>query len=136
MNGLTETNYVFDTCAATFFIKKDKRMLAMREALDSGKWYASVITRMELRAEPSMSEEKLADVEAFIGAATVILLDDAVEKLTVAIRRDFRPKILLPDCIVARLKVAASAILLGATLLTDDTSLKKLVWPGYTVHPI
>jgi hypothetical protein len=64
-------------------------------------------------------------------SSTVILLDGTVEKLTVAIRRDFRPKIKLPDCIVA-----ATAILLGATLLTDDDSLKGLVWPGYTVLAI
>ncbi|GHU65796.1 hypothetical protein FACS189447_05420 [Spirochaetia bacterium] len=123
--------YVFDTCAATFLIKEDKRMHALLPNLEAGEWYTSIITRMELRAEPGMPTKKFSDVESFIESATVIPLEGAVEKLAVAIRRDFRPKILLPDCIVA-----ATAIVLGATLLTDDTSLKGLVWPGYTVQAV
>lgn len=78
-----------------------------------------------------MSIEKLVEVEAFLQSATIIPLYDAVEKIAVAIRRNFRPKILLPDCIVA-----ATAVALGAILLTDDESLKKLVWPGYTLQAI
>ncbi|GHU49771.1 hypothetical protein FACS1894200_08790 [Spirochaetia bacterium] len=131
MNGPTETKYVFDTCAATFLIKDDKRMKPVLPDLELGDWYASVITRMELYAEPHMSADKLERVERFLTDSTVVLLDKSVEDAAIAIRRDFRPKILLPDCIVA-----ATAIVLGATLLTDDDSLKKLVWPGYIVHPI
>jgi predicted nucleic acid-binding protein len=122
---------MFDTCAATYLIKENKRMLDILPDLKTGDWYASVITRMELRAEPRMSTDKLERVEDFLEAATVVHLDRTVEDVATAIRRDFRPKILLPDCIIA-----ATAILLGATLLTDDDSLKKLVWPGYTVQPI
>jgi predicted nucleic acid-binding protein len=111
-------------------------MLDILPDLKTGDWYASVITRMELYAEPRMSADKLERVERFLTDATVVLLNRAVEDVATTIRRDFRPKILLPDCIVARLKVAASAIVLGATLLTDDDSLKKLVWPGYVVRPL
>ncbi|MDR1317809.1 MAG: PIN domain-containing protein [Spirochaetales bacterium] len=50
-------------------------------------------------------------------------LDNSVEKIAVEIRRTTTIK--LPDCIVA-----ATAIALGAILLTDDQGLKKLVWPG------
>jgi predicted nucleic acid-binding protein len=131
MNGPTDRKYVFDTCAATFLVKDDKRMLDLLPDMEAGDWYVSVITRMELYAEPHMSTDKLTKVDRFLGYATVILLDDAVEKVAVDIRRDVRPKIKLPDCIVA-----ATAIGLGATLLTDDTSLKALVWPGYTVQPL
>ncbi|GHV77907.1 hypothetical protein AGMMS49942_27280 [Spirochaetia bacterium] len=131
MSGPTGRKYVFDTCAATFLIKEDRRMHDILPDLNAGKWYASVITRMELYAEPHMSANKLERVERFLTDSTVVLLDKTVEDAAIAIRRDFRPKILLPDCIVA-----ATAIVLGATLLTDDDRLKKLVWPGYTVHPI
>jgi predicted nucleic acid-binding protein len=131
MNGLTDPKYVFDTCAATFLIKDDKRMLDLLPDLETGDWYASVITRMELRAEPHRSADKIERVESFLESTAVVLLSGAVEKVTVALRREFRPKIKLPDCIVA-----ATAIVLGATLLTGDTSLKGLVWPGYTVQPL
>ncbi|GHV28829.1 hypothetical protein AGMMS4952_13480 [Spirochaetia bacterium] len=125
------TKYVFDTCAATFLIKRDKRMLDMEETLNTGDWYASVITRIELYAEPDMSADKRAGVDSFIESTSVIPMDDAIEQVTIAIRRDWRPKVLLPDCIVA-----ATAVALGATLLTGDDTLKKLVWPGYTVHSL
>jgi predicted nucleic acid-binding protein len=131
MNGPTGPKYVFDTCAATFLIKDDKRMRDIEQDLAGAEKYASIITRMELYAEPHITADKLRKVENFLADVRVVPLVAAVEELAVAIRRDFRPKILLPDCIVA-----ATAIVLGATLLTDDTSLKKLVWPGYTVHPI
>ncbi|GHV77909.1 hypothetical protein AGMMS49942_27300 [Spirochaetia bacterium] len=131
MSGPTGRKYVFDTCAATFLIKEDRRMHDILPDLNAGKWYVSIVTRMELRAEPRMSADKLERVAGFLESAILIPLYDPVEKVAVDIRRDFRPKILLPDCIVA-----ATAIVLGATLLTDDDRLKKLVWPGYTVHPI
>ncbi|GHU51112.1 hypothetical protein FACS1894200_11010 [Spirochaetia bacterium] len=67
MNG--PIKYVFDTCAATFLIKKDKRMLLLKSVLDSGDWYASIITRMELYAEPNLSAEKLASIDNFLAAA-------------------------------------------------------------------
>ncbi|GHV78674.1 hypothetical protein AGMMS49944_04650 [Spirochaetia bacterium] len=131
MNGPTDLEYVFDTCAATYLIKEDRRMRDILPDLNTREWYVSIITRMELRAEPHMSADKLERVESFLESAILIPLYDAIEKVAVDIRRDFRPKILLPDCIVA-----ATAIVLGATLLTGDDSLKKLVWPGYTVHPL
>lgn len=46
MNGVTVIKYVFDTCAATFFIKKikkDRRMLGIEESLNSGRRYADII---------------------------------------------------------------------------------------------
>jgi predicted nucleic acid-binding protein len=54
-----------------------------------------------------------------------------IEKVAVEIRRNSKPKLKLPDCIVA-----ATAIVIGATLLTDDTELKALVWPRYSVQGI
>jgi predicted nucleic acid-binding protein len=37
----------------------------------------------------------------------------------------------LPDAIIA-----ATAVVLGATLLSNDDHLKNLIWPGYTVQAI
>jgi predicted nucleic acid-binding protein len=122
---------VFDTCAATFLIKDDKRMRDIEPDIAGAKKYTSVVTRMELRAEPGMSAEKLKRVEDFIADTSVIPLVGTVEKVATTIRREWRPNIKLPDCIVA-----ATAIALGATLLTGDEGLKDLVWPGYTVHPL
>jgi predicted nucleic acid-binding protein len=129
MNG--PTRIVYDTCAATFLLRKDKRMLAIEPNLVETEKYASVITRMELYAEPNITRAKREDIDRFLADVIVIPLSDAVEDVAVEIRREFRPKLKLPDCIVA-----ATAIALGATLLTDDAQLKNFVWPGYSVQAI
>jgi predicted nucleic acid-binding protein len=129
MNG--PTKYVFDTCAATFLLKKDQRMFAIKQDLAKAQKYASVITRMELHAEPGISQDKREDVDRFLTDVRVIPFYDAIEEIAVDIRANFRPKLKLPDCIIA-----ATAIALGATLLTDDTHLKTLTWPGYSVQTI
>jgi predicted nucleic acid-binding protein len=129
MNG--QTKYVLDTCAATFIINEDKRMLPVLQIIEDKEKYVSIITRMELYAERNITADKLEGVDDFLADTTVIHLNDAVEKIAIDIRGRGEPKIKLPDCIVA-----ATAIVLGATLFTDDKKLKKLIWPGYSVQAI
>jgi predicted nucleic acid-binding protein len=52
-----------------------------------------------------------------------------IEEEAIKIRKN--TKIKLPDCIIA-----ATAIILGAVLLTDDPQLIKLSWPSYMVKNI
>jgi predicted nucleic acid-binding protein len=129
MNG--PTKYVYDTCAAVFLLNKNERMLSIQQDLESEEKYVSVITRMELRAKPGITKGELEEIKNLLMDTAVIPLDEAVEEIAVKIRREIKPKIKLPDCIVA-----ATAIVLGATLLTGDTQLKALVWPGYTEQPL
>jgi predicted nucleic acid-binding protein len=126
MNG---TRFVFDTCAAILLLKKDKRMFSLQQDLTDAQRYISVINRMELRAKPNITKEELKEIEVFLEYATVIPLTETIEEAAVEIRR--ATKLKLPDCIVA-----ATSIVLGATLLTDDAQLKNLVWPGYSVQAI
>jgi predicted nucleic acid-binding protein len=132
MNGtnVPGAKVVYDTCAAVFLLNKDDRMLSIRQDLENGEKYVSVINRMELFAKPDITEGEKQEIDAFLAFTTVILLDDVIEEETIKLRRA-NTKIKLPDCIVA-----ATAIVLGAILLTDDDQLKKLVWPGYTVQVI
>jgi len=60
---------------------------------------------------------------------SIIDLTDEVKKNTIALRRTVKHK--LPDCIVA-----ATAIILNATLLTADEKLLRLKWQGFNVRNI
>ena len=49
---------------------------------------------------------------------------------TILLRRRY-PKRKLPDCIIA-----ATAVVTGVVLLTDDPHLLNLAFPGYAARPI
>ena len=56
-------------------------------------------------------------------------VNEAIEKKAIEIRSAKSVK--LPDCIVA-----ATSIILDAILLTDDSDLLNLSWPGFRVQSI
>jgi predicted nucleic acid-binding protein len=80
--------------------------------------YVSVITRIELYGFPGITPEETEKITRFLEDVTVVPLNNEVEQETIAIRRKFRPK--LPDAIIA-----ATALALGATLITGDGPLAK-----------
>jgi predicted nucleic acid-binding protein len=123
------TKIVFDTCAAIKLLEGKYSLASLGEDINEAEQFTSVIARMELLAKPNISLNEEAQIRGFLADTIVIPLNEEVEKIAVAIRRN--TKIKLPDCIVV-----ATAIALHAILLTDDFGLKKLCWPGYQVKPI
>jgi predicted nucleic acid-binding protein len=128
--GTKAAKIVFDTCAVVFLLDEDERILAIRQDLIDAREYVSVINRIELFAKPDITDGEIQEINAFLADTTVIPIGEAIEEETIKLRRA-NPAIKLPDSIIA-----ATAIVMGATLLTDDPQLKKLVWPGYTVQAI
>lgn len=99
---------------------------------DAGaEFFISFITELELFSKPAiMGDEELKILRFINDNVTIVDIDRPIKNETIAIRRT--TKIKLPDCIVA-----ATSIVLGATLLTHDTDdLLPLVRPGYTVRDI
>jgi predicted nucleic acid-binding protein len=80
--------------------------------------FVSVITRIELYAFPAITPEGELKIRNFLDSIFIVPLNDEVEAETIKIRR--ASKIKLPDCIVT-----ATALTLGATLLTRDGDLVK-----------
>jgi predicted nucleic acid-binding protein len=93
--------------------------------------FISVITELELFAKPAMPSEEEDKIVNFLKENVFIVeLDPGIKKETIGLRRS--TKIKLPDCIVA-----ATSIVLGATLLTHDTDdLLPLIYPGYQARDI
>ena len=88
--------------------------------------YVSVITRMEALSYPDITPEEEQRTLDFLSACIVIPLNRQVEKEAIQLRRSIKRR--LPDSIVA-----ATAVILGITLLSHDPHLVKASWPGLTV---
>jgi predicted nucleic acid-binding protein len=126
MNGPIE--YLFDTCAAVDFLDNPAARIWPGD-LKNARRSASVITRMELLSRPDMSREDEDDRRRFLSQVRVVPLAAQIEEEAVRIRRQTRRK--LPDCIIA-----ATAVVSGATLLSGDSHLTGMDWPGLTVFNI
>jgi predicted nucleic acid-binding protein len=88
--------------------------------------YISIITRMEALSYPDITPDEEKRAHDFLSSCTVIPLDQRLEQEVIQFRRSSKRK--LPDSIIA-----ATAALLGITLLSHDPHLLKAVWPGLTV---
>jgi predicted nucleic acid-binding protein len=120
---MSGTNVVFDTCAVIKLLNRQYDLLTLGIDVDGARLLTSVIVRMELLAKPNLPVNEERSILEFLNDLTVVPLDESVERKAVEIRRATSTK--LPDCIIA-----ATAILLNATLLTDDDDLLRLSWPG------
>jgi predicted nucleic acid-binding protein len=92
-------------------------------------FYTSVISRIELLSFHGINpfeERKLLEI---LDRTSLLSLNAQVENIAILFRRTTRRK--LPDSIVA-----ASAIFIGATLVTSDKELAGTEYPGFkTIIP-
>ncbi|MDR3172774.1 MAG: PIN domain-containing protein [Treponema sp.] len=87
----------------------------------------SIVTYIETLAKPGMAP--LAEQEAlvFLASCKIEEISPAIRDETVRLRR-INPQRKLPDYIIA-----ATAVALKTTLLSNDPHLINLVWPGLVV---
>ena len=102
----------------------------LEKELDEADLSISVITEIELFSKPGLPPDEEKNLRAFLSdRISIIDITDEIKKKTIALRRTVKHK--LPDCIVA-----ATAIILNATLLTADEKLLHLKWQGFNVKNI
>jgi predicted nucleic acid-binding protein len=89
--------------------------------------HISVITELELLSFSKLTPSAESVILRFLSDLTVVPLTDAIKQKTIEFRRATKRK--LPDSIIA-----ATAIVLGATLITRDEDLLKANFPGLTVQ--
>jgi predicted nucleic acid-binding protein len=87
--------------------------------LQAGSYYTSVISEMELLSYSNLTADDENQLRSFLGNVAVVELTGDVKKAAIELRR--RHAIKLPDAIVA-----ASALVLGAELLTNDQQLLRI----------
>jgi len=120
MNG----KYLFDTNAIVYYLQGRPEWVDFIDSTVMTERSASVITRMELLSYPSVSANGENRIRRFLDDIRVVPLDETVETTAIALRRATRLR--LPDAIVA-----ATALSLGATVITGDQRLRDLQWPGF-----
>ena len=119
MNG----KLLLDTNVVLGLLKGQKADVAFLRKHADYSLYVSVITRMELLSFHSLGKEEEDAIQEFLDAVVVIPLSKDVEDVSINLRRATRRK--LPDSIVA-----ASAVVSGAILLTNDRELATTAFPG------
>lgn len=105
---------LFDTNAVIYLQKGQ-----LRQPLPPGEYFISAITELELLSFHGLDDAQQGWLNAFLSDIGIIELDARVKEHTVRLRRQYRLR--LPDAIIA-----ASALALDATLLTNDQQLLAL----------
>ena len=116
MKAVGEGRFLFDTNAALYFLGNQ-----LADVLPIGLYHISVISEIELLSYPNLATNEEGAIRDFLSKIETIGLRSDVTEAAVAFRRQHRMKI--PDAIIA-----ASASVLDAVLLTNDSMLLKL--PG------
>jgi predicted nucleic acid-binding protein len=131
MNGMIKNRFVLDTNAVIFLTTKGNVIPSCLENdLDEADLFISVITEIELFAKPELPSDEEEKLRIFLtDRISIIDLTNEIKKEVIALRRSTKHK--LPDCIVA-----ATAIVLNATLLTADVKLLRLERPGFKAKNI
>jgi predicted nucleic acid-binding protein len=128
--------FVFDTNAVLVSLKGRQIPSSLNVRLGRGRWFASVITRIELfafsglAAQDAVASAEETEIRQFLRKCRVIPLNKKVERETILLRRA-KPKLRLPDAIIA-----ATAVALNATLITNDETILRLGVPGLKVVSI
>jgi predicted nucleic acid-binding protein len=122
MNG----KFLFDTNAIVYYLQGQPEWVDLINSTNMTERTASVITKIELLSYPGISKDEEERINRFLDDLTVVHLNEVIINNVISIRRATSTK--LPDAVVA-----ATALTLGATLITGDQRLKNLKWPGHQV---
>ncbi len=86
--------------------------------------WISVITEMEILSYHALTKSQRDEIRRYISNIAIMPLSNQVKEIAIAFRHATRCK--MPDAIIA-----ATAIRLGAVLVTNDKKLQKSKFPGF-----
>ncbi len=119
-SAMSGERYLLDTNAVVALLRGDQILQARLQSAD---WVGiSILSEIEFLAFPNIAEQDRTALRQFTDTVEVVALERSNEALIdriVSLRQQQRLK--LPDAIIA-----ATALEAGATLITDDTQLRKL----------
>jgi predicted nucleic acid-binding protein len=119
---MLNNSFVLDTNIIIDFLEKKDA------TLPKGERFFSVITEMELFSSPALTQNNEIERRNFLSKMIVVPFKDVIKNEAIRIRRFGSPCLKLPDAIIA-----ATAVVLNATLVTSDETMLRLNWPGFTV---
>ncbi|GMO22016.1 MAG: hypothetical protein Ta2B_00910 [Termitinemataceae bacterium] len=125
MTGRITGKIVLDTTILINNCNNDS-LDALSVELSEAEVFISVITRIELYSYHEITVDEVFKFDKFLKDVSVIPLSDEIEQQTIKFRKATHCK--LPDSIIA-----ATAMLLGATVLTNDIRFGKVKFDGLKI---
>jgi predicted nucleic acid-binding protein len=115
-------NIVFDTNVIIDCLNKKTGALDIKKKFADKNQFVSIINKLELLGFAKIKTDEEMRIKNFLPTVTIMQITKEIENETIAIRR--QTKLKLPDSIIA-----ATAIVLGAELVTTDSHLSKCTYP-------
>jgi len=119
---IMDSNVLIDT------LNHKLNLLAFLDTLPDCEIYINMVAEIEVLAKPDMSEQEEALARLLLDSFKWAEVDKSVREITIQIHR--AKELRLPDALVA-----ATAITLNATVISNDSHLKDYHRHGYTVMP-
>ncbi len=112
---MEQHKYLIDTNITIYYFGSilSESSIAFLETVFKGKYYLSVINRIELLGFSNLTDNEYNAFETYVNNSSMLELDEAVIIETIRIRREYRVK--LPDAIIA-----ATCLMNGCLLVTNN----------------
>jgi predicted nucleic acid-binding protein len=121
--------FVLDTSVLIGHLNHKLDLFAFLETQGECEIFTTMVTEIETLAKPGMTREEETDVWAVLRCFKRLEINDTIRDLTVQIRRT--KQLLLPDALIA-----AAAISLNATVLSNDPHLRDYQKDGYKARAV
>lgn len=116
--------FVLDASALIGYLNHKLDLFAFFKAQGECEIFITLVSEIETLAKPGMTGEEETEARAVLSCFRRVEIDDTIRDITIHIRRT--KKLLLPDALIA-----ASAISLNATVLSNDPHLRDYQRDGY-----
>jgi predicted nucleic acid-binding protein len=99
---------------------------AVLDGLPECELYINLVTEIEVLSKPGMDAQEEAEARALLDCFLWAETDKPTRDETIRIRRAGDKPLRLPDALIA-----ATAVVLNATVPSNDSHLLNCQWPGY-----
>jgi predicted nucleic acid-binding protein len=125
---MDKPRFILDSNVLIAAINEELDIFALIAALSPCDVFINLVVEIETLAKPDMTVEEEAQGRVLLSGFKRAEIDRAAREHAVAIRRS--KKLLLPDALIA-----ATALSLNATVISNDSHLRDFQWPGYLARP-
>jgi predicted nucleic acid-binding protein len=122
--------FILDSNILISSLNRELDLEAVLDGLPECEMYVNLVTEIEVLAKPGMNAQEEAEARALLDCFLWAEIDKPTREETIRIRRSKDKPLRLPDALIA-----ASAIALNATVLSNDPHLRDYQWPGYSARP-
>ena len=121
---MNKTRFILDSNVIIDILNRNLDLLTFLEDFPNCEVYINPIVYIEVLSKPDMSEREEAAARSLMDSFKLIEIDEPICETTIKIRRT--KELRLPDAIIV-----ASAIILNATVLSNDSHLRDYQYTGY-----